>query len=288
MRKKMDLKSFDVYQYLKEQHSQNYDAPYFLANQDTYKNASIRFPIRTFTYGIGITYAGKGGIFKIGSAEHQMQAGSLITIGPGIVSQWLGEYSDTHDTIYFTEELFKEVLKSSFLKSLTFFSPGGNHVITLSDEDTQKMKSLFKILKQFKNESDIITGIVFSLLMLVIKCHKMELKSKQRSFSIKEKIAGEFKSLLSKNFLEKKDVAFYANKLNITSKYLSETLLAETGSSAKAIIDEHIFLEAKSLLRQTSMTVQEICNWLGYADTSYFTKAFKKKEGIAPLQYRKL
>ena len=75
--------------------------------------------------------------------------------------------------------------------------------------------------------------------------------------------SGPLKTNSSKNFLEKKDVAFYARELNITPKYLSETLMAETGKSAKAIIDEHIFLEAKSLLRQTSMTVQEICNWPG-------------------------
>ena len=203
MRKKMDLKLFDVYQYMKEQHSQNYDAPFFLANQDTYKSTAIRFPFRTFTYGIGVTYAGKDGTFKIGSVEYQTQEGSLVTIGPGIVSQWLGDYSNTHDTVYFTEELFKNTLKNSFLKSLTFFSPGGKHVIALSDGDMEKMKSLFQTLKQFKDDSDIVTGIVYSLLMLVIKCHKMELKNKQNSFSKKEKIAGDFKSLLSKNFLEK-------------------------------------------------------------------------------------
>jgi len=47
-------------------------------------------------------------------------------------------------------------------------------------------------------------------------------------------------------------------------------------------------MEARSLLRQTSMTVQEICHWLGYSDNSYFTKAFKKQEGMTPLQYRNL
>jgi AraC family transcriptional activator of pobA len=288
MRKKMDLKAFNLYQYLKEQHSQNFEAPYFLADQDTYKNASIRFPFRTFTYGIGITYSGKGGAFKIGSTTYQTQAGSLCTIGPGIVSQWMGEYGAIHDTIYFTEELFKNSFKTSFLKSLPFFLPGGNHVILLSDEYVEKMRSLMGSLKQFRGDADIVTGIVYSLLMLTVKCHLFSSVKRPSSASIKEKIAGNFKTLLAQNFLEKKDVAFYADKLNITPKYLSEVLIAETGRTAKALIAEHLFMEARSLLRQTSMTVQEICHWLGYSDSSYFTKAFKKQEGMTPLQYRNL
>ncbi len=288
MRKKMDLKAFNLYQYLKEQHSRNFEAPYFLADQDTYENASVRFPFRTFTYGIGVTYSGKGGAFKIGSATYQTQAGSLCTIGPGIVSQWMGEYSVIHDTIYFTEELFKNSLKTSFLKSLPFFLPGGNHVVQLSDEYVEKMRSLMGSLKQFRGDTAIVTGLVYSLLMLTVKYHQYSSARQQSSSSAKEKIAGNFKRLLSQNFLERKDVAYYAEQLNITPKYLSEVLIAETGRTAKILIEEHLFMEARSLLRQTSMTVGEICHWLGYSDSSYFTKAFKKQEGMTPLQYRNL
>jgi AraC-like DNA-binding protein len=83
-------------------------------------------------------------------------------------------------------------------------------------------------------------------------------------------------------------VNYYAGQLNITPKYLSEILLKQTGKAAKKWIEEHICMEAKSLLRQTAMSVQEICYWLGYEDTSYFTKTFKKWEGMTPLAYRSL
>lgn len=289
MKKKMDLKTFSVYHYLKERHSHSMNVPYFLADHNTYKHASIRFPFRTFTYGIGLTYSGKGGMFRIGSTDYQVQTGSLTTMGPGIVSQWMGDYSSAHYTLYFTDELFKDTLKPSFLKSLSFFLPGGTHMITLPDDDVRKMKSIFELLSQFSNEPKVVPGFIYSLLMLTIRCHDAQHKIRSTSaISIKEKIASDFRSLLSKKFLEKKDVAFYAGQLNITPKYLSEVLLAETGKSAKSLIDEHIFLEAKSLLRQTSMSVQEICHWLGYTDTSYFNKAFKKHEGMTPLAYRKL
>jgi AraC family transcriptional regulator, transcriptional activator of pobA len=283
----MDLRHFNVYHYLKEKHAHSMQVPYFLANQDTYKNAAIRFPFRTFTFGIGFTYSGSEGPFRIGSRDFYMQPGTLTTIGPGIVSQWLGEYTSKHDTVYFTEELFHNTLKTSFLKSLSFFLPGGNHGIQVPPENIQKIKALYKSIKQFKDDPAIIPGLIYALLMLTIKCHDAQQGMKQPAISMKEKITLDFKNLLIKHFLEYKDVAFYAAKLNITPKYLSEVLLAETGKTAKALIDEHIFLEAKSLLKQTNMTVQEICHWLGYSDTVYFTKAFKKKENMTPLKYRK-
>jgi len=285
--KKMDLKTFDAYQYLKELNSDNTSLPFFLADNNTYRSAAIRFPVRSFSYGIGITYSGGNGVFKIGSTEYKMLTGSLITIGPGIVSQWIDEYNSEHDTIYFTGQLFENTLKSSFIRSLSFFLPGGNHVIVIDKEHREKARILFEALRHFKNDVEVVPGIIYALLKLVIKCHGMRSPDRQATSS-KEQVVGDFKVLVAKNFLEQKDVAFYATALNITPKYLSQVLLSETGKTAKALILEHVLLEAKSLLRQTPMTVLEICNWLGYSDHSYFTKAFKKSEGCTPLEYRNL
>ena len=145
----MDLDNFNLFQYLKEQQSHTVRTPYFLANQDTYKKASIRFPFRTFAYGIGLTYSGQGGLFRVGCTDYPTQTGSLITVGPGIVSQWMGDYRSIHDTVYFTEELFRNNLRSSFLKTLPFFQPGGTHVIILEEEHIQKITAVFTLLKQF-------------------------------------------------------------------------------------------------------------------------------------------
>jgi len=282
----MDLKNFNLFQYLKEQQSHGAQMPYFLANQDTYRKASIRFPFRTFAYGIGLTYSGPGGVFRVGCTDYHTRSGSLITIGPGIVSQWMGNYTSIHDTIYFTDELFKNNLRSSFLKSLSFFQPGGTHVIDLEEEYIRRIRAVFDLLRQCKEDSEVTSGLVHSLISLTIRCHGMQ--KVKATLSVQEKIVSDFKILLSKFFLEKKDVAFYAQRLHITPKHLSGVLQEETGKSAKTLINDHIFLEAKSLLRQTSMPVKEICHWLGFSDAAYFVRAFKRREGTTPQAYRKL
>lgn len=285
MTNKKDLKSFHLLEHLKKKFSPGFNAPYFLASHENYKQAAVDFPFRSFCYGIGLTYSGSCSC-KIGSNEYQIEQGSLITIGPGIVSQWV-RIDATSDTIFFTEELFKTTLKNSFLSSLQFFSPGGNHVIKVTDRYAEKIKSLFQTLREFKDDTDVVAGIIYSLIMLVIKAQNTKLNQNHNTLSTNEKITSDFKSLVSKYFLENRDVHFYAGQMNITPKYLSEVLVTETGKSAKRMIDEIIFLEAKSLLKQTTMSIKEICDWLGYADTSYFNKAFKKREGVTPLTYRK-
>lgn len=288
MLKSLNLKTFNLFHYLKEQQKQYMSVPYLLVNQDTYRHARVRFPFRTFTYGIGITYSGEAGQFKIGSTDYAVKGGCLTTIGPGIVSHWMGDYTAIHDTIYFTDELFANSLRISFLKSLPFFLPGGNHVIAPPDEQVKELTTLFHTIKTFSHDQEMITGLVYALLVLSKKCHSLQQQQLPSSASHQEQIATQFRQLLAKHFAGQKDVAFYAARLHITPKYLSEILLAQLGKPAKILIDEYIAMEAKSLLRQTAMSVQEIAYSLGYEDVSYFVKAFKKWEGITPAAYKKL
>lgn len=288
MQKKFNLKSFNLFEFLKHQNAHSFNLPFFLADRNTYKNAHVSFPFRTFAYGLGITYTGKGDVFKIGSTDYSLKARCLTTVGPGMVCQWTGNYSAEHDTVYFTEELFGGMKAKSFLHSLHFFFHGGNHVIELTDEQVRKIKSLFELLKVLKDDKDAIPGIVHSLLMLANSFHSVQChKPKNASVSRREEIVHQFRKLVAQHFAEHKEVAYYATHLNITPKYLSEVLQVELGKSAKVFIDEFVMMEAKSLLKQTSMSIQEICHWLGFEDASHFTKSFKKLVKYTPTGYRK-
>lgn len=300
MQKKFNLTSFNLYEFLKHQNSQGFNAPFFLADRHTYQNAHVNFPFRTFTFGLGITYTGEGDVFKIGSTDYLVTAGCLTTVGPGMVCQWTGNYTAEHDTVYFTEELLEGMQNNSFLHSLSFFFHGGRHVLRLSDEQTRKMTALFGLLKELKEDKSAVPGIVHSLLMLAESFHAErsgritgENNSGDASSRIssgtsnREKIAQAFRKLVAEHFPEHKEVAYYATALHITPKYLSEVLQAELGKPAKAFIDEYVVMEAKSLLKQTSLSIQEICYWLGFEDASHFNKSFKKLTNTTPTEYRK-
>ncbi|QEC43814.1 helix-turn-helix domain-containing protein [Pseudobacter ginsenosidimutans] len=287
MRKQADLKKFSVREYVQQQQSR-FTGSFFIADQDTYKDNQEQFPFRTFAYSVGLFGACRTGRMQIGSAAFDIGSGCLSTIGPGIVCEWHIHCEGDHDTVFFNDDFFNDDARSAWLRTLPFFLPGGNHVIIPDDGKMEQLRSLFITLRQFREDKNVLTGILYSILMVVAACHDSAAAQSITSFSVHEKVTRHFRELLSVHFLQEKSVAFYAHQLQLSPKYLSEILQAVTGKSAKTMILDHTLMEARTLLRQTEMSIQEISSWLGYEDYSYFTKAFKKKEGITPMAYRKL
>jgi AraC-like DNA-binding protein len=74
--------------------------------------------------------------------------------------------------------------------------------------------------------------------------------------------------------------------LSLTPKYLSQIIKASTGKSANEWIDEYVMLEAKALLKSTTMTIQQISDELNFPSQSFFGKYFKRCEGVSPKEYR--
>lgn len=281
------LKSRNVFEYLQAE-QKKFAGSFFIASEDDYRGVTVGFPFRTYMYGIGLNYSAHHAEVQIGSTIFETQSGSLSTVGPGIVCQWMGGSGGQFDTVYFAEDIFQDEAKSNWLRSLTSFQPGGNHVIRIIDLNRHQLRDLFIVLKQFRNNKSKAVEVIYSMLLVVADCHHAPAIPANASFAVHQKVAGHFQKRLAECYLEEKSVAFYAKELHLPPKYLSEILLTVTGRSAKAIILDYILLEAKSLLRQTTISVQEISIWLGYDDFSYFTKVFRKKEGVTPLAYRKL
>ena len=102
----------------------------------------------------------------------------------------------------------------------------------------------------------------------------------------KEELANKFFGLIMKHFKENKDVAFYADKLCITSKYLTMVIKETSGKSAKDWIVEYVILEIKTLLKNTNMNIQEIAIRTNFANQSSLGRFFRKHTGMSLSQYR--
>ena len=83
------------------------------------------------------------------------------------------------------------------------------------------------------------------------------------------------------------DVHFYADQLNVSSRYLAQVTRRISGKTPKAIIDEYIVKEIERELTTTTHTVQEIANHFGFSSQAHLTKFFKKMKGSTPSMYRK-
>ena len=83
------------------------------------------------------------------------------------------------------------------------------------------------------------------------------------------------------------DVKFYADLLNVSSRYLAQVTRRISGKSPKAIIDDYLIHEIELQLKSTDNTVQEIAYRFGFSSQAHFTKFFKKLKGISPTEFRK-
>ena len=83
------------------------------------------------------------------------------------------------------------------------------------------------------------------------------------------------------------DVHFYADQLNVSSRYLAQVTRRISGKTPKAIIDEYIIKEIERELTTTTHTVQEVANHFGFSSQAHLTKFFKKMKGTTPSLYRK-
>ena len=95
-----------------------------------------------------------------------------------------------------------------------------------------------------------------------------------------------FVSLVAEHYREAHDVSFYADKLCITPRYLSQIADKAVDKSPKQIIADYLMSEAKSYLDTTRLTVQEIADKLGFSSQALFCKFFRNQEKTSPTEYR--
>lgn len=105
-------------------------------------------------------------------------------------------------------------------------------------------------------------------------------------FSRRELLCWKFWNLVGKHCQQHRDVAFYANQLNITPYYLSQITKDFLNDAPKDLINRQVLLEIKSLLVSTEMSIKEIAEELHFNDPSYLCRYFKRQTGVSLSQYR--
>jgi AraC family transcriptional activator of pobA len=95
-----------------------------------------------------------------------------------------------------------------------------------------------------------------------------------------------FVALLEQEFARHHDAGWYADRLALPQSALSRALSEVTGRTTKQLITERVMLEAARLLRFSELSVGEVAYRTGFEDQLYFSRAFKRRYGVSPTQYR--
>jgi len=192
----------------------------------------------------------------------------------------------------FSNEILKEAcyrLDSSFLIFLK-----KKKCYTQTDPQLIKITQMaFKICWILYNDKgnllrDKIAKSLLQVIMLSIysKVQQNQLEKSKKNSSRQEHLFKQFVSFVYTFCKTQRDVMFYAERLCISTRYLSVITKQIGRYSAKSIIDEIAVLEIKTTLQSTDLSVKEIAEMYNYPDQSSFARYFKKHTGLSPQQYR--
>lgn len=150
-----------------------------------------------------------------------------------------------------------------------------------------------ELLGQIENEhrkvkDEYSVDIIRSLMQVLI--HRLfRIKSHSSESLVASKYQSQFMvlhELIEENCFESKKVSFYAGKMGISSRTLNNVTQGVIGRNAKALIDEIVVLQIKSLLINSQLTFTEIAYQAGFDDPTNFFKYFRKKTGLSPKSFK--
>ena len=240
---------------------------------------------------MAIIYEQGSADLKINMRDYHIEAPAVLLVLNDQIYQSAGHSEDLRSKVIlmsrsFSDSLFANSgeilpLKSSIMK---------NPVMKIENEENvfgQFFQLLQNIAASPRQEFKIESARHLTLSMFYGYSHlKHEVNEVKSTNSRQEEIFTKFTELLERHHKKEREIAFYADKMCMTSKHLSQVIKDYTGKTALGIIEEYVISEAKSMLLSTTMSIQQISDELKFPSQSVFGKYFKRVAGISPSEYR--
>ncbi|GMQ63988.1 response regulator transcription factor [Vallitalea maricola] len=125
------------------------------------------------------------------------------------------------------------------------------------------------------------------IIMVVVKDIAHYFKSETKETTISHEIVKEIINYVSCNYMKDITLSMVAERVNMNMAYISHLFKQEVGESFVDFLKTTRIKKAKYLLEHTDETVNSIANKVGFTDRKYFSKIFKKVEGVNPTEYKK-
>lgn len=260
---------------------------------DTNRHFNVTYPHRHDFY--EVLYLSNGsGLYSIDNINYCIQPPCIFFLSPGQTHS-LELSSDINGYIFlFTAEfyLMNQTNKNKLLEFPFFYSVTQNNppLILSDEEDNNFIQSLFirgckEILKQEACSEDFIRSTLELLLLTCNQLYPPELATIQKGKG--QIMVKNFLKLIEENYQNNLSVNEYARMLAVSPNHLTQLVKQIVGKTSIELLQEKLIIEAKRLLVHTNLTVTEIADKLNFDDQSYFTKYFKKRTSMTPIDFRK-
>jgi AraC-like DNA-binding protein len=246
-------------------------------------------PYRGDYYKISLCLRGTAEL-KANLETYSIGPNCLVLATPDVIKQWQ-HIADDYETlsIFFTKDFI--TASNAATGKLRFFVAPPTYVLQLSAAQAKNLADSFRFLQQkyhtpSAERANILKNILNSLLFEIGALYDLQPVSAPASRTRRQQLAAAFRQLVRTHSASARSVTFYAAALCITPKYLTELVKDVTGRTASEWIAEAVVLEAKALLQNPVLPIQQVAASLHFADQFAFSRFFKNSTGLSPTAYR--
>ena len=230
---------------------------------------------------------------KVNLQEYRICGNELVTLMPDAIIHGYSFSDDFSGVMVLlsnsvAEELLPDI--TSVLPILMDFRQ--SPVIKLMPDEAKSLYEFYKFIwdKIPRVHGDYgkseLNGLLLSIFYEVLSVCKERYTYGKFKRTRNEETFYKFYSLIEKEYCRERSVVYFADRLCISPKHLSMVVKKVSGRTASDWIDDYVILQAKQLLRSSSLTIQEVSRELNFSNQSFFGKYFKKHVGMSPSEYR--
>lgn len=232
--------------------------------------------------------------YSADTVEHNVCAGEALIIHEG---QVVNNYWSSNDVsgigIMMSYDFFHEIVKGIHELSSLFLFSRSHPVFMLQPNEIEDAIDYFKIIKKrvdnnvkhFRRDEVkmLVSAMIYDLRNIVYRIQLSTNKKQTRA----EAIFTDFIRLVEQNYRSERRVGWYAHKMCITAKYLSETVKQVSHRTPNDWIDNYVVMELRVQLKNTTKSIKEIAQDMCFPNQSFMGKYFKEHVGMSPMAYRK-
>lgn len=227
--------------------------------------------------------------------ECELRRNSLLIVTPGSIGQCLNLSPDCRIILIALSNDYVIAENNSECALIIRKFLSQQSILQLTDAQTTEILTIYRVLRDklqqpdFRFKDDILKGYLQVLYSEI--CQLMAPYVEQqgtRQGSRKKQIFDRFIAELQQHCTMERSISFYADRLCLTPKYLSQVVYAVSGRHAGEWIRDYVILEAKALLKSKQYTIQQVSDMLNFANQSFFGVYFKKAVGCSPTVYKEM
>lgn len=239
-------------------------------------------------YRFGIITRGEGYV-NFNLQDRHVSAGTLVYLGPGTIINPIRISSDL--------EIFGVALSSQFPMPFgqdqmpsAFIGEMRDFQLPVSEADMTTARQILECLWHLVHQSDYhrptATALVAALMHHYNQLYRQQVDQRMATRSREQTIFDRFLQLVNQHCNEHHQLAYYADRLCLTQRYLGTVVRQTSGATAKEWIDRALLTRIQIALRHTDKSAAQIADEFHFANPAFFAKFFRRLTGMTPKSYR--